>query len=95
MVLYPNKLPESERVCSGICTRDLPQVGLLVHGSLPHKQDDRFLVGHCPAHPRDPPKVLLQPLYPVRGVDHGLDAVVVIQVSEIRLVGSILTAFPI
>ena len=20
MVLYPNKLPESERVCSGICT---------------------------------------------------------------------------
>lgn len=21
MVLYPNKLPESERVCSGICTR--------------------------------------------------------------------------
>ena len=22
MVLYPNKLPESERVCSGICKRD-------------------------------------------------------------------------
>ena len=22
MVLYPNKLPESERVCSGICTKD-------------------------------------------------------------------------
>ena len=22
MVLYPNKLPESERVCSGICTDD-------------------------------------------------------------------------
>ena len=22
MVLYPNKLPESERVCSGICTHD-------------------------------------------------------------------------
>ena len=21
MVLYPNKLPESERVCSGICTK--------------------------------------------------------------------------
>ena len=21
MVLYPNKLPESERVCSGICTQ--------------------------------------------------------------------------
>lgn len=45
-------------------------------------------------HPRDPPKVLLQPLYPIRGVDHGLDVVVVIQVSEIRLVGSILTASP-
>ena len=23
MVLYPNKLPESERVCSGICTEIL------------------------------------------------------------------------
>ena len=23
MVLYPNKLPESERVCSGICTADI------------------------------------------------------------------------
>ena len=23
MVLYPNKLPESERVCSGICNRKL------------------------------------------------------------------------
>ena len=23
MVLYPNKLPESERVCSGICTEEL------------------------------------------------------------------------
>ena len=23
MVLYPNKLPESERVCSGICTFDM------------------------------------------------------------------------
>ena len=22
MVLYPNKLPESERVCSGICNRE-------------------------------------------------------------------------
>ena len=25
MVLYPNKLPESERVCSGICNQGLPQ----------------------------------------------------------------------
>ena len=24
MVLYPNKLPESERVCSGICNVSLP-----------------------------------------------------------------------
>ena len=23
MVLYPNKLPESERVCSGICKLDM------------------------------------------------------------------------
>ena len=26
MVLYPNKLPESERVCFGICTGQLQQV---------------------------------------------------------------------
>ena len=26
MVLYPNKLPESERVCSGICSFDNEQV---------------------------------------------------------------------
>ena len=26
MVLYPNKLPESERVCSGICIQELQQV---------------------------------------------------------------------
>lgn len=26
MVLYPNKLPESERVCSGICTNNKPQI---------------------------------------------------------------------
>ena len=24
MVLYPNKLPESERVCSGICKYNIP-----------------------------------------------------------------------
>ena len=34
MVLYPNKLPESERVCSGICTQpvqiaDIMGLGLL------------------------------------------------------------------
>ena len=23
MVLYPNKLPESERVCSGICNQEM------------------------------------------------------------------------
>ena len=68
-------------------SRHLPQVGLLVHGCLPHKQDYRLLVRHRTAHSRDPPEVLLQPLYPVRGVYHRLDAVVVVQVSEVRLVG--------
>ena len=29
MVLYPNKLPESERVCSGICTY-IPQILFVV-----------------------------------------------------------------
>ena len=30
MVLYPNKLPESERVCSGICTEclRLPKISI-------------------------------------------------------------------
>ena len=27
MVLYPNKLPESERVCSGICRNDICFIG--------------------------------------------------------------------
>lgn len=26
MVLYPNKLPESERVCSGICSKSMPSI---------------------------------------------------------------------
>ena len=29
MVLYPNKLPESERVCSGICKYGVEFVGCL------------------------------------------------------------------
>ena len=29
MVLYPNKLPESERVCSGICIPEYGQVGII------------------------------------------------------------------
>ena len=83
-----------EQIPVKIDSRDLPQVGLLVHGCLTHKQDDRFLVGHGPTHPRNPPEVLLQPLYPVRGVDHGLDSMIIVQVSEIRLIGSILAASP-
>ncbi len=35
---------------------------------------NRLLVRHRTAHSRDPSEVLLQPLYPVRGVYHGLDA---------------------
>ena len=75
-------------------SRDLPQVELLVHGRLSHKQDDGLLVQHRAAHPRDPPEVLLQPLNPVGRVYHRLDAVVVVQVSEVHLVGSVLTAPP-
>ena len=31
MVLYPNKLPESERVCSGICTfREARNLGVKI-----------------------------------------------------------------
>lgn len=34
MVLYPNKLPESERVCSGICKqmKGITLVGCWAHG---------------------------------------------------------------
>lgn len=35
MVLYPNKLPESERVCSGICTRE-KESGLMLIQDLYH-----------------------------------------------------------
>lgn len=39
MVLYPNKLPESERVCSGICTiqREVVTVSLLDESGSPVK----------------------------------------------------------
>lgn len=60
-------------------SRHLPQVGLLVHGCIPHKQDDRLLVRHRTAHSRDLPEVLLQPLNPVGRVYHRLYAVVVVQ----------------
>ena len=33
MVLYPNKLPESERVCSGICNKEDLKVAKFVDGS--------------------------------------------------------------
>ena len=58
-----------EQIPVKIDSMNLPQVGLLVQGCLTHKQDDRFLVGHGHAHSRNPPEILLQPLYPVRGVD--------------------------
>ena len=62
----------------------LPQVRLLVHGRLTHKQDDGLLVRHCATHPRDPTKVLLQPLYPVRGVYHGVDALFIDLKPKVR-----------
>ena len=31
MVLYPNKLPESERVCFGICKLNIILTGLCIH----------------------------------------------------------------
>ena len=31
MVLYPNKLPESERVCSGICRKENTEFVRLMH----------------------------------------------------------------
>ena len=43
MVLYPNKLPESERVCSGICKdneRIVQLEGYLIHSILPPFNDD-------------------------------------------------------
>ena len=71
----------------------LSLIGFLVHRSLAHQEQNRFLTGHRPTHPRNPPEVLLEPLYPVRGVDHGLDSMIVVQVSEVRLVGRIGSTF--
>ena len=34
MVLYPNKLPESERVCFGICIYDTPQDSFMDYARL-------------------------------------------------------------
>ena len=36
MVLYPNKLPESERVCSGICMLYLIQQNIFIIEKLSH-----------------------------------------------------------
>ena len=41
MVLYPNKLPESERVCSGICT--LAIVGHVVYALLSESEPPRLV----------------------------------------------------
>ena len=33
----------------------------------------------------------MEPLYPVCRVDHGLDAMVIVQVCEVQLVGAVVT----
>lgn len=40
------------------------------------------------------PRVLLEPLYPVCSAYHRLDAVVVVQIREVCLVGRIMSSFP-
>ena len=45
MVLYPNKLPESERVCSGIC------ILLTSHGKLYSADFDFFFYSHASVRP--------------------------------------------
>ena len=59
-------------------------VGLLVHRCLAHQDDDRVLVRHRTAHPRDTPEVFLEPLDPVRRVYHRLDLRSVVQVREVE-----------
>lgn len=61
-----------------------PSVGVLVHRRLAHQYDDRQLVRHSATHPRHPPKVLLEPLDPVRRVDHRLDVKRIVQVREVE-----------
>ena len=59
-------------------------VGLLVHRGLAHQDDDRVLVRHRAAHPRDAPEVLLEPLDPVRSVYHRLYLRRIVQVREVE-----------
>ena len=47
MVLYPNKLPESERVCSGICNRVKQEVQQIVEDEITRIKNDpelRYLI---------------------------------------------------
>lgn len=44
MVLYPNKLPESERVCSGICSGGW--IGAL-GGTIPTRSDENWTLDTC------------------------------------------------
>lgn len=45
MVLYPNKLPESERVCSGICTYSnvvMDKIEECIKNGLTGNEDDNW-----------------------------------------------------
>ena len=42
MVLYPNKLPESERVCSGICIREKKAQDSLFYQEMFHSEKLRI-----------------------------------------------------
>ena len=44
MVLYPNKLPESERVCSGICIIQLNWQSILSKGHFLRSKDGKRFI---------------------------------------------------
>ena len=44
MVLYPNKLPESERVCSGICMKKVLEKKEIKQTWLANKLDKSFYI---------------------------------------------------
>ena len=64
--------------------RNNPPIGLLVHRRLAHQHDDRDFVRHRSAHPRDTPEVLLQPLDPVRRINHRLYMWSIVQIREMK-----------
>ena len=57
MVLYPNKLPESERVCSGICTlwKGETEVTLACIGGILSLLKNNQPPPHIPKNPDAPP----------------------------------------